>query len=65
MTGKFNVSWHTLRHSFASQLNDKEVDRLVIKSLMGYLTSSTEIYIHPSMQKVRQAMEKLPGLGNG
>jgi site-specific recombinase XerD len=60
---RFNVSCHTLRHSFASHLNDKEVDMLVIKSLMGHSTTrSTEIYIHPSMQKVRQAMEKLPGV---
>ncbi len=60
---RFNVSCHTLRHSFASHLNDKEVDMLVIKSLMGHSTTrSTEIYIHPSMRKVRQAMEKLPGV---
>ncbi|WP_457552440.1 tyrosine-type recombinase/integrase [Desulfobacula sp.] len=60
---RFNVSCHTLRHSFASHLNDKEVDMLVIKSLMGHSTTrSTEIYIHPSMQKVKQAMEKLPGV---
>jgi site-specific recombinase XerD len=59
---RFNVSCHTLRHSFASHLNDKEVDMLVIKSLMGHSTTSTEIYIHPSMQKVRLAMEKLPGV---
>lgn len=60
---RFNVSCHTLRHSFASHLNDKEVDMLVIKSLMGHSTTrSTEIYIHPSMKKVRLAMEKLPGV---
>jgi len=60
---RFNVSCHTLRHSFASHLNDKEVNMLVIKSLMGHSTTrSTEIYIHPSMQKVRQAMEKPPGV---
>jgi len=60
---RFNLSCHTLRHSFASHLNDKEVDMLVIKSLMGHSTTrSTEIYIHPSMKKVRQAMEKLPGV---
>ncbi len=60
---RFNVSCHTLRHSFASHLNDKEVDMLVIKSLMGHSTTrSTEIYIHPSMQKIRLAMEKLPGV---
>ncbi|MCP4719463.1 MAG: tyrosine-type recombinase/integrase [Desulfobacteraceae bacterium] len=59
----FNVTCHTLRHSFASHLNDKDVDILVIQSLMGHAsTRSTEPYIHPSMEKIRAAMEKLPGV---
>lgn len=53
----FNVTCHTLRHSFASHLNDKDVDILVIQSLLGHAsTKSTEPYIHPSMEKIRQAM---------
>ena len=60
---QFNVSCHTLRHSFASHLNDKDVDILVIQSLLGHLSPrSTEPYIHPSLEKVREAMEKLPGV---
>ena len=59
----FNVTPHTLRHSFASHLNDKDVDILIIQNLMGHLTPrSTEIYIHPSAQRVREALEKLPGV---
>ena len=59
----FNVTCHTLRHSFASHLNDKDVDILVIQSLLGHSsTRSTEPYIHPSLEKVRRAMEKLPGV---
>ena len=59
----FNVSCHTFRHSFASHLNDEEVDILVIQSLMGHSTPrSTEPYIHPSIEKIRQAMEKLPAV---
>ena len=59
----FNVSCHTLRHSFASHLNDNDVDILVIQSLLGHSsTKSTEPYIHPSLEKIRQAMEKLPGV---
>lgn len=59
----FNVTCHTLRHSFASHLNDKDVDILVIQSLLGHSSPrSTEPYIHPSMDKIRQAMEKLPGV---
>jgi site-specific recombinase XerD len=59
----FNVTCHSLRHSFASHLNDKDVDILVIQSLLGHSsTRSTEPYIHPSMDKIRQAMEKLPSV---
>ena len=36
---------------------------LVIQSLLGHSsTRSTEPYIHPSLDKIRQAMEKLPGV---
>jgi site-specific recombinase XerD len=59
----FNVTCHTLRHSFASHLNDNEVDILVIQSLLGHSSPrSTEPYIHPSMEKIREAMERLPGV---
>ena len=59
----FPVVCHTLRHTFASHLNDKEVDILVIQSLLGHNTPrSTETYIHPSQEKIRKAMEKLPAL---
>jgi len=60
---QFNVSCHTLRHSFASHLNDKDVDIFVIQSLLGHSSPrSTEPYIHPSLEKVREAMEKLPAV---
>ena len=60
---RFNVTCHTLRHSFASHLNDNDVDILVIQSLLGHSSSrSTEPYIHPSLHKIRQAMEKLPSV---
>ena len=59
----FNVTCHTLRHSMASHLNDKDVDILVIQSILGHSsTRSTEPYIHPSADRIRQAMEKLPGV---
>jgi site-specific recombinase XerD len=59
----FKVSCHSLRHSFASHLNDKDVDILVIQSLLGHAsTRSTETYIHPSLEKVRAALEKLPAV---
>jgi site-specific recombinase XerD len=59
----FNVSCHTLRHSMASHLNDNDVDILIIQSILGHSsTRSTEPYIHPSQEKIRKAMEKLPGI---
>ena len=59
----FNVTPHTLRHSFASHLNDKDVDILILQSILGHSTPrSTEIYIHPSEKRIRQALEKLPGV---
>jgi len=58
------VTCHTLRHSFASHLNDEDVDVLVIQDLLGHATPRTtaNYYIHPSERKVREALEKLPGV---
>ena len=57
----FNVTCHTLRHSLASHLNDSEVDILVIQSILGHNSArSTEPYIHPSNDRIREALEKLP-----
>jgi len=60
----FNVTCHTLRHSFASHLNDEDVDMLVIQELLGHATPKTtaDYYIHPSEKKLRDALEKLPGV---
>ena len=58
------VTCHTLRHSFASLLNDEGVDVLVIQNLLGHASPMTtaNYYIHPSFQKVKGALEKLPGV---
>jgi len=59
----FNVTCHTLRHSMASHLNDNNVDILIIQSILGHAsTRSTEPYIHPSADRIRNALEKLPGI---
>ena len=59
----FRVTPHTLRHTFASHLNDNGEDVLVIQSLLGHASPrSTRIYIHPSQQRIREALEKLPGV---
>ena len=51
-------------HSFAAHLNDNEADVLQIQDLLGHATPRTtsDYYIHPSEKKVRQALEKLPGV---
>ena len=47
----------------ASYLNDKGTDILVLQSLLGHAsTRSTEIYIHPSADVVRDALEHLPAV---
>ena len=60
----FNVTCHSLRHAFASHLNDEDVDVLVIQDLLGHATPKTtaDYYIHPSEKKVREAMEKMSGV---
>lgn len=59
----FPVVCHSLRHSFASHLNDQQVDILIIQSLLGHSSPrSTQIYIHPSEQCVRHALDNLPGV---
>ena len=59
----FNVTCHTLRHSMASHLNDNDVDILVIQSILGHSSArSTQPYIHPSQDRIRKALEKLPGV---
>jgi len=63
LSAHFNITCHTLRHTMASCLNNKGVDILVLQSLLGHsCTRSTEIYIHPSADVVRNALEKLPAV---
>ena len=63
----FHVTCHTLRHSFASHLNDEDVDVLVIQDLLGHATPRTtsNYYIHPSEKKVRQAFLSINKKNNG
>jgi integrase/recombinase XerC/integrase/recombinase XerD len=60
----FNVTCHSLRHAFASHLNDRDVDILVIQDLLGHATPKTtaDYYIHPSEKRVREALEKMSGV---
>jgi len=63
LNSKVNVTCHTLRHSFATHLNEKGVDILVLQSLLGHSNPrSTQIYIHATEKKIREALEKLPAI---
>lgn len=58
----FNVTCHTLRHSQATLLNEKGVDVLVIRNILGHSSPRTTIryYIHATEKQIREAMERLP-----
>jgi integrase len=40
MAGITGVTWHTLRHTFASRLLDRRVDIIMVKELLGHSTVS-------------------------
>ncbi len=54
------VSPHKLRHTFATSLYAEEVDLRDIQELLGHSDiSSTSIYTHTNVEKVRAAVDKL------
>jgi site-specific recombinase XerD len=54
------IHFHTLRHSFASNLAQKGVSLYTIKELLGHSSiSTTEIYSHLNMDCLREAVNKL------
>jgi site-specific recombinase XerD len=54
------IHFHSLRHSFASNLVQKGVPLYTIKELLGHSSiSTTEIYSHLNMETLREAIAKL------
>ena len=54
------IHFHTLRHSFASNLAQKGVSLYTIKELLGHSSiSTTEIYSHLNMDSLREAVKML------
>jgi integrase/recombinase XerD len=57
-----SIHFHSLRHSFASNLVQKGVPLYTIKELLGHSSiSTTEIYSHLNMDSLREAISKLDG----
>jgi len=56
-----NISTHSFRHSFATHLLvDRKVDLCTVQELLGHNNiGSTQIYLHTSETKMREAIELL------
>ncbi len=58
------IHFHSLRHSFASNLVQKGVSLYVVKELLGHSSiKTTEIYSHLNVESLREAVNKLDERG--
>ena len=63
--GISGVTWHTMRHTFASRLVNRGVDIVTVKELLGHSSLSVTIrYAHTNFDTKRAAVEKLDGFGD-
>jgi len=57
-----NLNWHSLRHTFGTQLGLKGVDVTTLKKLMGHADlKTTQRYLHTDQTRMREAVEALAG----
>jgi len=60
--GMEGVTWHTLRHTFASRLNSNGADLVTVKELLGHADIKTTMrYAHTSREAKTSAVRKLAG----
>ena len=56
------VTWHTLRHTFASRLLERGVDIMTVKELLGHSTVTVTMrYTHSNLDSKVAAVGKLAG----
>ena len=59
------VTWHTLRHTFASRLLDRGVDIVPVQELLGHSTVTVTMrYTHTNLDSKKAAIAKLEGFGD-
>jgi integrase len=59
--GMTGITWHTLRHTFASRLTRSGVDLVTVKELLGHSTINTTMrYAHSNHETKARAVAKLP-----
>jgi integrase len=63
--GLQGVTWHKLRHTFASRLLDRGVDIVTVQQLLGHSTVTVTMrYTHTNLDSKRNAVAKLENFGD-
>lgn len=63
--GISGVTWHTLRHTFASRLLERGADIVTVQQLLGHSTVTVTMrYTHTNLGSKRAAVAKLEGFGD-
>ncbi|WP_150117947.1 tyrosine-type recombinase/integrase, partial [Meiothermus taiwanensis] len=57
---------HKFRHAFGTALVEEGVPVDAVKELLGHASiATTQVYLHASARRLRQAVQKLPEVGPG